>query len=104
MNKHNKKLMGELKITKAQLTRLRQVEARIQEQNEAECNGEMTEQMIMIAEKFQLDAIAEIHNMLKDTVSVVSINNDPRGPAIRLKLNSGYYNCPDETLSIIGDE
>ncbi len=102
MNKLNEKLMTEIGITKAQLTRLRVIEKRIHSNNERACNEQLSEAMIKSAEKFELDSIAEIHRM-SDLIITVKINGDPRGPAVRLKVVSGYYNCPDQTLSIIED-
>jgi hypothetical protein len=100
MNKLNKKLMSEIGITKAQLTRLRVIEKRIQLTNERACNEPLSDAMVKSADKFEMDSIAEIHRM-SALIDIVKINNDPRGPAIRLKVKSGYYNCPDQTLSVI---
>jgi len=82
------------------VTRLFELEKKLSEYNERECSEELTDSMIKVIENNRMKAISEVHRLLGDSVVTVKINTDPRGPAIRMKMTSDWYNCPDQTLAL----
>lgn len=101
--KHSKfvnRFIHETGLSIPDVTRLFELEKKLTEYNERECSEELTDQMIRVMENNRMNAIAEVHRLLGNSVVTVGINTDPRGPAIRMKMASDWYNCPDQTLAL----
>lgn len=94
------KFIHETGLSVPDVTRLFELEKKLSEYNERECSEELTDKMLKVIENNRMKAISEVHKLLGDSVVTVKINTDPRGPAIRLNMSSGWYNCPDQTLAL----
>lgn len=96
----DKRFIEETGLPRGQISRLVDLEKRLSKYNEQECSEPLTDLQIKAMERHRADAIAEVHAILGDKVTTVKINTDPRGPAIRMVMASGWYNCPDQTLAL----
>ena len=101
-NNFAEKFLNETGLVKSQLSRLITLEKRLTRYNENECSLELSDLQRKVQYKNQCDAELEVRYILETSRGVrnVLFNTDPRGPAIRIKMTSGWYNCPDETLAI----
>lgn len=85
-----------------EITRLFEIEKKLSLYNERECSEEMTANMQKVLENNREKLELEVKQIIKGNIRFRSLNfnTDPRGPAIRFTMVSGWYNCPDQTLAL----